>query len=203
MEIDDLKDIWKKQGEGFEPKGEAELARMLKSKSTSIIAQLKRNVWVELFFTSLGGLALLGYALTLPAGSLKWTSISIPVLFVLYSFYYLKKLQLLNTFESGTDNLKASLHKLVLSLKGYLKFYKRSYSILYPVYFFIGLLFAAVERGADKFFHHVSKPEIFITLLLGAIAFFILSSWLTAWYLKKLYGDHLEKLESMLHELQS
>ena len=203
MEIEDLKDIWKKQSEGFKPKAETELAAMLKGKSTSIITRLKRNVWFELLLTSLGGVALLAYAFTLPSGSLKWTSISIPVLFVIYSFYYLKKLQVLNRFDAGSDNLKASLQKLVHSLKGYLRFYKRSYSFLYPVYFFFGLLFAAVERGADTFFHQVARPEIFITLVVGAIGFFVFSSWLTTWYLKKLYGNHLDKLEGLLQELES
>lgn len=203
MEIEDLKDIWKKESEAFRRKDEAELAAMLRGKSTSIVGRLKRNVWFELILTSLGGVALLAYALTLPGGSLKWTSMSIPVIFVIYSFYYLKKLRLLNRFQWGSENVKASLENLVISLKGYLRFYKRSYSILYPAYFFLGLLFAAIERGADAFFHQVSRPEIFLTLLVGAIAFFFFSSWLTSWYLKKLYGNHLEKLEALLKELQS
>src|SRR3989337_4176823 len=113
MEIEELKYIWKKQSQGFEPKGETELAVMLKGKSTSIITRLKRNVWYELMFTLLGGLALLAYALTLPGGSLKWTSISILILFSVYSFYYLKKLRLLNRFDPGNDHLKANLHRLI------------------------------------------------------------------------------------------
>jgi hypothetical protein len=202
MEIEDLKYIWKKQNQRFEPKDETELAVMLKGKSTSIITRLKRNVWFELIFTLLGGLALLAYALTLPGGSLKWTSISILILFSIYSFYYLKKLRLLNRFDPANDHLKANLQRLIQNLKGYLKFYKRSYSILYPVYFFLGLLFTAIEHGATGFVNKVSRPEIMITLLLGAGLFFICSTWLTSWYLKKLYGNHLEKLEGLLRELE-
>ena len=203
MEIEDLKDIWRKESEGFKPKDETELAAMLKGRSRSIVGRLKRNVWIELIFTFLGGIALLAYALTLPEGSLKWTSISILILFGIYSFYYLKKLRLLSRFESGNDNLRVNLQWLVRSLKGYLKFYKRSYSFLYPAYFFLGLLFTAIEHGAAGFFDKLARPEIFLTLLLGAALFFILSTWLTTWYLKKLYGNHLEKLERMLGELES
>ena len=203
MEIEDLKDIWKKQSEGFKPKAETELAAMLNGRSRSIVARLKRNVWLELVFSLLGAFALLAYALTLPEGSLKWTFISIPVLFAIYSLYYIKKLRLLNRFESGNDNLKANLQRLTRDLKGYLKFYKRSYSFLYPVYFFLLLLFTAIEHGAAGFFDKMARPEILITLLLGAGLFFILSTWLTTWYLKKLYGNHLEKLQSLLRELES
>ena len=202
MEIEDLKYIWKKQNEGFKPKDEAELATMLKGKSTSIITRLKRNVWIELIFTFLGGLGLLTYALTLPDGSLKWTSISLLILFAIYSFYYLKKLRLLNRFDPGNDHIKANLQGLIQNLKSYLKFYKRSYSVLYPVYFFLGLLFAAIERGTTGFLNKVSKPEVMITLVLGAGLFFVCSTWLTSWYLRKLYGNHLEKLEKLLKELE-
>lgn len=202
MEIDELKYIWQKQHEGFQPKDEAELASMLKGNSRSIIGRLKRNVWFELVFTFLGGLALFAYALTLPEGGLKWTSLSIPVLFALYSAYYLKKLRLLNRFDPANDHMKANLQRLVRRLKDYLRFYKRSYSVLYPVYFVLFLLFTAIEQGATGFVNRVSRPEIFITLSLGAVLFFVGSRWLTSWYLKKLYGNHLDKLEGLLKELE-
>lgn len=203
MEIEDLKEIWKNQSAGFEKKNETELAGMLKGRSKSIVTRLKRNVLFELIFTFLGGLGLLTYALTLPSGSLKWTSISIIVLFAIYSLYYIKKLRLLNTFDSGNENLKKNLQWLTGDLRTYLKFYKRSYAILYPTYFFIFLLFTAIELGTTGFFQVLSRPEKIVTLMLGAGAFFVLSTWLTSWYLKKLYGNHLEKLEGILTELDA
>lgn len=202
MELEDLKDIWEKQSAGFKPKGKTELAGMLKGRSTSIITRLKRNVWFELIFTFLGGLALLIYALTSLTGSLKWTSISIIVLFAIYSLYYIKKLRLLNAFEAGNDDLKTNLQRLIANLRGYLKFYKRSYSVLYPAYFVLGLAFTAIEHGTTGFLQRMARPEIFLSLVLGAGIFFILSTRLTTWYLRKLYGNHLEKLEKLLIELQ-
>lgn len=203
MELEDLKYLWKKNTDRFQPKDEAELAIMLKAKSTSIISRLKRNVWVELIFTFAGGLALLLYALTLPGGSLKWTSVSILILFGVYSFYYIKKLLLLNRFNSGNGHLKANLELLIMNLKGYLKFYKRSYSILYPVYFLLGLLFGGIESGTTDFFERISRPSVVGSLILVAGLFFVGSTWLTNWYLKKLYGNHLDKLEDLLHDLDT
>jgi hypothetical protein len=203
MEIDELKSIWKKESEGFTRKDEVELANMLKGKSSSIVSRLKRNVWFELVFTFLGGLGLLAYALTLPDGALKWTSISILMLFGVYSLYYVKKLRLLHQFDPGKDHIKANLKTLVGNLKGYLKFYRRSYALLYPIYIFLGLLFTAIEHGATGFLNMISRPNVVITLILGAGLFFLCSTWLTTWYLKKLYGNHLEKLESLLKELEA
>jgi hypothetical protein len=202
MELDDLKAIWK-NNEGFQPKNETEIAAMLKGSSKSIVNKLKRNVWVEIIFTLVAGLALLIYALTLQNGSLKWTSISILVLFVGYSFYYIKKLLLLARFDPGKGNLKVNLTGLTNSLTGYLKFYRRSYTILYPVYFCLGLLFAAMERGTQEFLRIISKADVLIYLIASASLFFIFSSWLTNWYLKKLYGNHLEKLKTLLMDIET
>jgi len=202
MEIEDLKDIWKKQTASIKPKDEAELATMLKGRSTSIVTRLKRSVWLELIFTFCGGVALLAYALTLPSGSLKWISVSILILFCIYTFYYFKKLRVLNRFDAANENVKASIIRLIEDLKSYLKFYKRSYAILYPIYFFLGLVFTAIEHGTTGFINRISQPEIYMSLLLVAVLFFICSTWLTTWYLKKLYGNHLEKLEKLIRELE-
>jgi hypothetical protein len=202
MELDDLKDIWKKNPPEFKVKNEVELALMLKGSSKSIVDKLKRSVWFELIFTIIAGIVFLGYALTLESGSFKWTSISMTALFVVYSFYYVKKLSILNRFNPGEGNLKTNIDNLITSLTSYLKFYKRSYTILYPAYFVLGLIFGAIERGADQFINSLSKPSVIISLVSLAIFFFFSSTFLTTWWLKKLYGNHLEKLKNLAHELE-
>ena len=91
MELDDLKNIWK-QNPPYPHKNAEEIAAMLKSKSSSIIEKLKRNVWFELIFTALVGMALLVYTFTIPNGTIKWMIISILLVFILYTFYFIKKL---------------------------------------------------------------------------------------------------------------
>lgn len=201
MELDELKDIWKQGDIGFRPHNEEEIASMLKGNSKLIIDKLKRSVWFELIFTLVAGVALLIYALTLPAGSLKWTSVSILILFLVYSFYYIKKLTLLRKFNPAQDNVKAGLEKLVRNLSSYLQFYRRSYTILYPVYFFLALVFGAIERGIDQFLITLSQPKTIIYLVLTAGLFYFCSTWLINWLLKRLYGNHLEKLKALLREL--
>jgi hypothetical protein len=203
MELEDLKDIWKNNPPEFRAKGEDELAQMLKGNSKSIVDKLKRSVWFELIFTFVGGIIFLIYALTLETGAFKWTSISMIVLFVAYSFYYFKKLMLLNRFNPGEENLKTHVDNLITSLSSYLLFYKRSYAILYPAFFVLGLVFGGIERGAHRFFESLTRPSMIIYLISIAVIFFFFSTWFTSWWLKKLYGNHLDKLKKLARELEN
>jgi glucan phosphoethanolaminetransferase (alkaline phosphatase superfamily) len=201
MELDELKDIWKKKDADFRLRGEDEIAMMIKGRSKSIVDKLKRSVWFELIFTAISGILLLVYALTLPSGALKWTSVSILAIFVAYSFYYIKKLSLLMRFSRVQDNLKVNLETLVADLSSYLKFYKRSYTMLYPVYFALALIFGAIERGVDQFLTVLSQPRTIVYLVALGGVFYICSTWLVSWILKKLYGNHIERLKKVLTDL--
>jgi sulfite exporter TauE/SafE len=201
MELEDLKSIWKKQPP-VESKQDEEIALMLQGQSKSIISKLKRSVWFELIFTIVCGIALGIYGLTIEAGALMWTIVSLLVLLVSYLFYYVKKIMLLNRFDPA-GNLKENLLQILDRLTTYLTFYKRSYAILYPVYFLLGLLFGAIERGLDDFLSKVSEPKTLIILIALGVAFFFVSTWITNWYLKKLYGNNIEKLKSLLKDLEA
>jgi hypothetical protein len=176
---------------------------MLKGTSRSIVSKLKTSVWFDLIITILVGCIIFVYSLTLPSGSLKWTTASILIVLVAYSFYYVKKLIVLKQFDSSHENIRSNLERLVDTLSNYLRFYKRSYTILYPVYFCLALLFGAIEKGREEFLHSLTQPRTLLYLGGFAIFFYICGTWVTNWYLKKLYGNHLEKLKRLLSDLKS
>lgn len=200
-ELDDLKSIWKQQA-GFEVKNERELLQMLGKSSNTIISKLKRSVWFELIFTVACILVLGMYTTTIPHGALMWTILSLLVLLISYTLYYVKKIMLLNQYDSSSDNLKANLRHLLERLDAYMKFYKRSYTILYPVFFVLGLLFGALESGFDRFIHKFENPLYTTSFIILSIIFMVGVYTITNWYLKKLYGNHIEKLRSILDDLK-
>ncbi len=202
MELEDLKQIWKSQEQGYEPKKESEIAFMLKGKSNSIIGQLKRNVWFELIFTIACSIALSVYTFTLESGAIMWTIISLLVLFAGYLFYYVKKLMLLGRFDASDENMKSSLQSLYEKLRVYISFYKKSYAILYPVYFCLGILFGALDTGMDGFLNRMKDPKTVLLLTVLTGCFFIFTFIATNFYLRKLYGNHLNKLKELLEELK-
>jgi len=200
-ELEDLKQIWKNHGQGYEPKKESEIHFMLQGKSNSIISKLKRNVWVELIFTIACSIALGVYTFTLDAGATMWTIVSLLVLFAAYLFYYVKKLMLLGRFDASDGNMKNNLESLYKKLSIYISFYRKSYAILYPVYFFLGIFFGAIDTGIDGFLNKMRDPKTVILLVVLTGAFFVFTFIATNFYLKKLYGNHLAKLKELLDEL--
>ena len=201
MELEDLKSIWKNSPEGFRQRNETEIAAMLKGKSKSIVSKLKLSVWIELVVTLLGGIGLVAYALTLPAGALKWTAIFIVVIFVGYTVYYVKKLLLLNQFEGVNENIRVNIETLTLKLTSYLRFYKRSYTVLYPVYFCLGVIFSGIEQGTEYFLEIMSKPKTILSLVGFGVVFYFGSTWLVNWLFRKLYGNHIDRLKLLLKDL--
>jgi hypothetical protein len=200
-ELEDLKSIWKQQA-GFEVKKKDELLQMLGKSSNTIISKLKRSVWFELIFTVACILVLGMYTTTIPNGALMWTILSLLVLLISYTLYYVKKIMLLNQYDSSSDNLKANLRHLLERLDAYMKFYKRSYAILYPVFFVLGLLFGALESGFDRFIHKFENPLYTASFIILSIIFMVGVYTITNWYLKKLYGNHIEKLRTILDDLK-
>ncbi len=200
MELDELKNIWKNR-DSFQPKLEGEIAAMLRGKSHSIIDKLKRSLWMELIFTSIGFFILLYYALKLPNGALKWSFISFVVLFSGYIFYYIKQLNLFRHFEGSDDSLRNNLATLVANLDHYLRLYKLSYSLLYPIFFILILSFVIMDRGMDDFLETLHDTTTLIYLVFLVAVLFASSLWLTNWYLKKLYGNHVEKLKALLGDI--
>lgn len=201
MELDDLKNIWQK-GDRFKPRREEEFTGMLKGKSHSIIARLKRNIWFELVFTIVGSMLLLYYAFSIPSLSLRWGFIFVLLSFCLYIIYYVKKINLLNRFEGSEGNIRTNLENLVRDLDAFLRFYYRSYTLLYPAYLVLIVIVAIVDRGLEQFLTSMRDWRIITLLLFLVLLSIALSLWVSKWFLGKLYGSHLQKLRLLLKDLQ-
>jgi membrane protein implicated in regulation of membrane protease activity len=200
MELEDLKSIWK-GNVPFEAKQADEISAMLNGRSNSIVNKLKRSVWFELIVTLAVGVVMLYLSFTLKSGAMKWSIVAVLILFLAYLIYYIKKINLLNRFDASQQNIRENLEKLVNDLNAYLQFYKTSYTILYPVYFLLGLMFAALERGFDVFWEKLGQPETILKLTFFSFILVVLSLFISKWYLKKLYGNHLHKLKELLGDI--
>lgn len=201
MELDQLKVIWQRKTSAFTPKNDNELSAMLRGSSKSIVSKLKRSVWFEITITVMAGIGLLVYVSSLESGAVKWTSIALLLLFFAYLFFYFKKLILLRAFGRTTGSLHESLTTLVTGLEGYITFFERSYIILYPTFFVLALVFIAIDKGWDAFVARFDRPDVLFNTLVVILVYFAVVFWFTRWYIRKLFGTHLDKLRSILQDL--
>lgn len=201
MELDDLKNIWQ-SAEHFRLKQEEEISSMLRRRSKSIITKLKWSVWFEFAFTLMSGILLIYYFFTIPDGALRLLFITLLITFLGYIIYYVKKIRILHRFEESVGNIKTNLEVLISDLQAYLKFYEKSYSIMYPAYLVLICLFMIIDRGLDRFLEMLQNWRMILFLVLFVGVFLVSSLWFTKWYLKKLYGNHLTKLQELLNDLQ-
>ena len=201
MELDDLKNIWQKS-DLYTPRREEEISEMLKGRSKSIITRLRKNVWFELVFTIVGGILLLYYVFSIPSLSFPVAFVLILLSFILYIIYYVKKINLLNRFEGSSGDVRTNLERLVADLDAFLRFYHRSYTILFPGFLLLTLILAIADLGLAKFLESLHEWRTVAYLLFLVLFYVALTFWIGEWYLRKLYGTHLQKLRGLLRELQ-
>jgi hypothetical protein len=113
-----------------------------------------------------------------------------------------RKIKLLNRFEGSQGNVRANLERLVRDLDAFLRFYYRSYTLLYPGYLMLIVILAIADQGLSEFLESLRDWRTVAYLLFLVLLSFALSFWISKWYLGKLYGTHLQKLRGLLEELR-
>lgn len=209
VELENLKDIWKQQIDQNMDKqniGKIELERLLKGRSTSILEKLKRNLLLEiaLFAVCLVLVAAVPFYFHSKPVSVLCV-LAIVIIFIPYLVYYIKKYNELNRFFVFHNDIKTSLESLIQQLEKYLKIYFYGSLLLSPFAVFISALACLYEMkalGYLVYFDEFSKPTLSL-ILSFALLFTLISYPILKWYIRKLYGQHLEKLKDCLNELNA
>ena len=208
MELDSLKEIWKQSGVK-EPAASAsdEIVAMLNKSSRSPIARMKRNVLAEvILLIVLFGSAAIFYFIAFNGrfSSIAWVYISIAAV---CSFYYYCKWKLLDNMQCLICQVKSNLTRQVKMLDKYIYFYTLFSTILTPlVFIFLGVLF--YFKFPEGSFKPVFPPRAEITMTtwlgwLGALALLTIIAWVAyRWYVKRLYGQHIQQLKRLVAQLE-
>src|SRR5690606_34833960 len=101
---------------------------------------------------------------------------------------YVKKINLLNRFEGSEGNIRTNLENLIRDLDTFLRFYYRSYTLLYPGYLILIIIVAIADRGMEQFIDSMADWRILGLLLFLVLLSIALSLWISKWFLGKLYG---------------
>lgn len=216
MELDSLKDIWKQQDEQpAYPDSDEQIQSMLRKKSQSPIAKMKRNLQWELF----GVVAI--YSLTIWHYSTSWHGRywEIAVLLFLVGvacvIYYYRKNKLLKQMQCHACEVKSNLQHQLTILEKYIRFYYISIPILTPaVYYVAGLIIffktpptatgdPLIGSGAriQPIIKHIADHRYFTEFIVSGLVLSLVAYFVNGWYLNKMYGQHVNRLKDLLRQM--
>ncbi|HNE50685.1 MAG TPA: hypothetical protein PKM51_05930 [Chitinophagales bacterium] len=208
MELEDLKNIWKdKIDEDINAKhiAQAQISTLLNQRSTSIIDKLRKNLLWEIVGFCLCLFIVICIPFFFPTITIVFLCVTIvAVVFLPYLVYYVKKYRELQQFSSYHQDLKTNLTQLILQMEKYLKIYFWGSLLLTPLTVFLSGFIILYEIKALGFllYFDTFHPSILSTLLSLALLITLISYPTMKWYIRKMYGRHLEKLKKCLQEIE-
>ncbi|MBP6686707.1 MAG: hypothetical protein KA160_02525 [Lacibacter sp.] len=204
MELDQLKEMWSDVGQSKTSTSERELQTILQKKSKSPVAKMKRNLTIEMWVVVvLYSSVIIDYAF-----NFKGLILAIPVLMfligTLYIIYYLRKRKLLNRIECVTCEVKSNLQQQLSMLEKYIRFYMISGTVLFPVTLIIVsviMFFYAPELQADRAKDPLPFGYFLLAMIIISAVLTVPIYFLNKWYVRKLYGQHTDKLKQIVNEM--
>jgi hypothetical protein len=200
MELDDLRHQWQQPGPTMPAAlNKAALAQLLAQQSSSILVKLRRNARLELAINY----AILPVAVAVAGWApVLWVRLFGGLLALLAGvciYYFYRKLGLLREMDNLTDDLRGHLRRVTQGLRALIRFYYRLTLAMIPVTMLLNVVMVLSElRGPAT----LLKISIIVGLLLVlSILMYFPVAKATTWYLQRLYGQHLDRLEGQLHEL--
>jgi len=204
MELDQLKEMWGDVATVKKVSSDEEIQAMLRKKSKSPIAKMKRNLFVEmLVVVILYSVTITDYFLTLKGMmlGLAWLMLAS---FLLYMIYYVRKRKLLNDMECVSCEVKSNLQQQLRTLEKYIRLYLYLGTLFFPVIMiFTGMILFLYSPELKN-----QQPAVplwaFVTAL--SVISFVLTIpmyFLNKWYMRKLYGQHVEKLKAIVNEMSA
>jgi amino acid transporter len=209
MELDSLKYVWRTlESKPAPEKSPEEIRAIMLRRSGAPVAKMRRNLGRELLLILVTYTpAILFYFLEFEGrlSSVAWLFI---LLLVVLAVYFFRKNQLLKAMQCVDCTLHSSLQLQVNTLKKYIRFYVRAGTTMIPVmailtWFIIRWKFPPAP-GADLFYRISGTP--WWQHPLPWIAFLIPVTagiyFVNLWYVHRLYGQHIRKLQDLLLEME-
>lgn len=204
MELDDLRRQWQ-QPEPVAPPTLTgrDLDALLKGRTLGLVEKMRRAAWVEAGLNALVGLGLLAVLPTLRDALLAAFAGLLLLMVVVLTVFYYRVLGTLRRMAEPTGSVRGHLATLAQGLRHLLRFYYRLTLATGPVTMVLlwgGELWRMAGRGL---FTHWLKAVIVVGLfLLMAVVVQLGMRHFARWYVQRLYGRHLDRLEGQLRELE-
>lgn len=205
MELEQLKGMWKEQ-DAVSPS--LEVQPLLGKKSKSPIAIMKRHLNIELLFVIVSYGLIIAFYLIAYSGKFAVVAAMYIIIGMLFCLYYYKKYKLLKDMECMACQVKSNLGQQVKTLEKYVRFYLLAGTAILPIFiiFFYWFEYTFIPPGRPHIFllpsETVGLGKSLGSLLLWIIGSTVIGYYVNKWYVKKLYGKHVDQLKLMLLQME-
>jgi hypothetical protein len=208
MELESLKYIWHNL-ETPAPRQPAreEVLALLQKKSRGPVARMRRNLVKELIVVTVAYPPTILFYWIGFGGQLSAIGWLMLGLMVFFGAYFYRKNKLLAQMQCVQCEVRSNLERQVRVLKKYVRFYLLAGTLVLPLmaviaYFIIR--WKLPPTPGSELVYRLEHPHwwahpLFWLLLLAP--FTLASYYLNVWYVNKLYGRHIKKLQELLREM--
>ena len=206
MELDDLRRQWQQPNLAQTPPAfdDAALIRLLARGSGSPIAKMRRNAWLEIGFVVVCLVGCIGIAVMARDVYYLFAAAWLGLICLLSGFYYRLKLSVLRSLgDIGGRAVREQVTQQLRSLRSLVHLYYQATLWSVPASLTVSIVFVGGHMVQT-----MAGPKLLVSLGLLGLAYGLMGTliyfgmrWATRWYLQRLYGQHLDRLEANLCEL--
>jgi len=203
MELDDLRRQWQRPEPVAPPAlTPTELTQLVARQSGSTLEQMRRNARWELGLNYVLVIAAIGMVVSISQLWMRLLAGMMGLLAVVCIYYFHRKLGLLRSMADPAGHLRAHLVRITEGLRGLIRFYYRLTLWAGP---WTILLLLGFSLGKEL--HRAAGPRWQLIGIIAGLALIFGAAcqvgiiYFTRWYLQRLYGQHLDRLEGQLREL--
>lgn len=197
MELDNLKDAWQGHLANVGADSNEHILSILQKKSQRPIARMKRNLLWELILVIVMYTGTILYYSTTSSGRYWQIALLLLLVGLLFVFYYYRKNKLLTEMECVACEVRSNLQRQVRMLEKYIRFYFLVGIILTPLCYFTAGLIALHKAPPNSM-----NIQLYYWFFGAGAVIAIGNYFLNKWYVNKLYGQHVQKLKSLLSQME-
>lgn len=202
MELEQLKKLWKEEAA---PAPEVRIEHLLRQRSRSTISKMKRNLKIELVLLLVVYAGMVWYYfLKFERGMLAIVVMLLAIL-LFFLWYYYKKMKLLRQMECVVCEVKSNMQQQLQQLKSYIRFYVKAGTWLFPLAMVFTALSVMFNRPAGTPNPVLESTKSFLVFFVVLVAFALMLTipvyFINKWYVRWLYGRHVEKLQNIVNEI--
>lgn len=204
MNLDDYKIAVKQQEPGtFSLKALPELSGYMRGQAQSFVDKIKRNLKLEILFAGLFLIFDCGMLVFFnDIFYLRLFTFLLLIFCICFIYYVAKLLRYIQVQYKSDTNVKEQLAQYIHIISGFTRLYFQLTMVMVPLILLIAFIAGYLDRAQSaNFIMLFSSQAIWVYLSLSVIWSFMMY-FFTRWYIKKLYGNHLNKLKEQLSELQ-